>query len=446
MFKRSMFAVLPPGCCLLALLLVAPDVAARRFGVVLSAGASDDFAAHPQSGCSREHPENCNLYQVVYVTKSTGFHNTGYAQKTRKLTNYGANWAALHPTVSPSGDYAVFDRQELTSTSAPTHALRILDMNASSPTHVHLRSNGRFPHYYVDSTGQDAVVYSSDTTGNVGKLTYVGLSSGSRMSSALWNHSTYLSCPASAVTGGNRVYSDPEIHPIYTDFIVYTDKDDLGNSSGTPAITTYVQNVRYGSVFKVDDSTTNTSNLAHPSFNASGDEIVTGSLAHNPYGFEYDGSTKTWVSSKSGAYSYTKMFATYSAADMAKKVTKQTARQTGTGYGQALLDPALYPEWDSFKVLHSYVQFCGDDDWVVVSVQGARLDNEDADAADMDDPDHKARGDSKSITEAEYSRVYLVDISDRQNPIYYDLILPLEDPDKPYTMEGHGATCYPLGN
>lgn len=418
---------------LVLLLLTAPEAEARRFNIVLSAGESGNFNSASQTGCSREHPENCNLYKVVYNTKSTGFHNTGYASSTRKLTNYAGSWAALFPAVDPGGRYVVFDRQEIVASSAPTNVLRILDMDASSPTHQLLVSNGRFPHYYSDGSGLDSIVYSNTATGDVNKLTFYGPSTTSRLATALWFWGVHVSCPASAAAGGNRVYSDPHIDPTNPDVIVFTDKDDLGNPSGTPAITSYVKNTSTGATFMVVDSTVNTTNLAHPAFNMSGDEIVTGSLAHDPYGFRYDGGTKTWVSSRAAPQTQARMFATYSAADLAKYVTHQTARTSGTGYGQALLDPLAYPEWGSFRVLNSYVQFCQDDDWVVVSVQGARTDAADGNA------------DSKSSTEAEYSRAFLVDITDREDPIYYDLILPLEG-NNPYSMEGHGATCYPLAD
>ncbi len=450
MMTRTLLKILLSACCLLLAVGPGATAHARTFNIVLSAGSSGNFDAKRQKGCSREHAESCNLYQLKYRAKGSTIHNAGYAISSSQLTNYGSNYSAIFPAVSPSGRYVAFDRQSYVSGASSTHSLRILDMNASTPTHQHLRDDARFPDYYLDAAGQEQIIFTDSATGNIGQFSFLGGASTSRLMTMYWVYTTFLTVEASRVGGGMRSYNDPQVSPANPEWVVFADKDDMGDPTADPKILSVVYNSRTGAFFEVDQTTTDAyletvdskgnvtvvreANLAHPAFNMSGDEVVTGSIVHEPYGFSYSGGTKTWVNSRAAPYSDKKMFATFSAAEMASLVTGASPSTAGTGYGQALLDPAKYKKWSSFKVLHSYVQFCQDDDWVVVSVMAAR-----ADAADKHD-------DAKNLTEAEYSRAYLVDIRDRQNPIYYDLILPLEDPDHPYTMEGFGAACYPVNN
>ncbi len=81
------------------------------------------------------------------------------------------------------------------------------------------------------------------------------------------------------------------------------------------------------------------------------------------------------------------------------------------------------------SLLHAYVDWCGSDDLIAVSIMCGRSDEADG------------HDDSSYGTETEYSRVFLIDTSDPENPQYHDVLQGFEELEGE-AMESVTATCF----
>lgn len=388
----------------------------RWFKIVLAAGPGDDPASLSQTGCSRDHAGNCDLYKIQYEVTGSG-HNDGHANHVDRLTSHADGLAAYFPTVSPDGTVVAYNLH--TVGTKISHIYQVGMWPGAAP--VQLKTWGRFPSYYQDSFGAWGMIYAAHTDRTLDRLS---LGSGlPPLPPGSWSRSTVI--PAAANTDVS--YSDPHVDPLNSNRLVYEYKDANGGSD-SPLIFSYVRNLTTQVDQILDQATIGTDNVAHCSWNGSASEIACGAMGGEQYGFHFKPKAASWTSSS--ATPSNTLFEAFDASQMVAQVTG--GGLPGNSYGQI---NSSDPVWNGFRVRHSYVEFCQSNDWITVSVQAQRLDTNDANP-----------NDTKNKYETEYSRVYLVNITDRNNPVYYDLTLAIETAREAgaYRWESVSATCTAL--
>jgi hypothetical protein len=350
-----------------------------NFTIAVAAGPSTS-----ESGCNRDHQENCDLH-LVQVMGQPGRPVTDIAYDSR-LTAFAADVWAIEPDFNPSGTRVAYVARTAETHSAVTQPVSECIDNPNDAVEV---GKGARPDYYANNE------------------VWFSASAGARQSLRIdgeWDTDTIVG------EFGTENILDGKPNPIFPNLVLINRQPDP--ESPYLSIVTNLWDVDESGTPAESIATSVEANIAdaeagHPFWHPSGRSFIGGVDRYGMKGVPHVYSQNPrgeWLNDGDPLFVQDRM------DDMINRTTEDGS--------------SPYDACD--KVWHSRVNFCDRSEFATASVQCVMTD---------------ATGPEETL----YSRVYLIDYSQPTSPVYHDITSPIANElgVQPNEFQAYTANCAP---